>query len=1114
MTSPNTPQEPNKPDILKILEQGKTPDHLKDKESQIEKAIKSDVESLTEAQLQRISTKDFLAKVLDEKNTNVFGNLGKLLAEDIGVLDDESSTKYMGRVKSALSLKIREQLKSSPAKNDIKIRLNELLGAGGGLPNLPGRINFGLDKNIVLNADMIQVMTDEQLIELRDNTQLQSLTVFNSQNNENEAVLQRLREVGSELNPKDLREWLIDFTKVTVENDGDSEIEFDLNEDESAHDVASKTTNLLQGNWDDAVNELIETASTDKDGNDDFTLIYPLPEEDTDNDSESDLNDDSLDDSLSDYDPDNLPEYVQSVPYDTQLSPDDSRDTWTDLETDAPVLSDLPESYIIDDPFGRPVEQSNAPSNLNIDDPWIDTNQARESQVPEIDALEMLPQSDEPNRLEKEYSSRPQAPQFPHYQVMESVQPSELQYPQDNPDESTPPAAVSGWDADTQPPQSMDPQVENTEYPPGEFTEEYDINALDEALSNPIQPAAPESSVERDPDTEHKIKELVDSISPELGNLEGKIDLVSLLWRLRPEDLDDLGFSTQDHEVSALVNFFTKPENSIYMTSANEPIIRRAFEYYNQILEPELKQVSQGEASPQTPQSPGPSSVQPVHDPSGAPERRRPARRTNLEPVAPTPPLDLTTVAGRREALERQPELMAMAKERFYRDLGDIFSRSPKYNIDDAVAHYLNEAEPGHKQAMAMALGLEFDITDKTFHLELESVVNAYNQRYFSDQGRRRLTSDTMVRADLEELALDTMHHMYGWYDKTDQESMNFRVSALDQLSDQQKVALAIYYNIRGDLTQQSTINKLQSKIVSEQQAHGLIQPDGFLVDGGTNKPLVNDIYFDVMSEFHAEDLRKPEIKAKIAKMVSMRVMQEKLDLIQAKYDEANAPKWFEDFGKLARVAAPGVLAAMMFSGLFPTLFVGETVGAGAIALLKGWGSALVASEGFALSTFGYIMATGFFATNAFKHGSKLNNPFGNIKKQHTLEENLMTTLRGGGKLMTSSANGELQVSNVNPEAGMQRRQIMDMKKKWKQDRMSIYHSTFKKMSGDASKLNSSASIYQAIIEGVNTVNVSQIDKLKGLSKEKIAARTELGFSASMMGIPSLLGYAGKKMFT
>ena len=56
------------------------------------------------------------------------------------------------------------------------------------------------------------------------------------------------------------------------------------------------------------------------------------------------------------------------------------------------------------------------------------------------------------------------------------------------------------------------------------------------------------------------------------------------------------------------------------------------------------------------------------------------------------PPLDLTTVAGRREALERQPELMAMAKERFYRDLGDIFSRSPKSNIDDAVASYLNEA--------------------------------------------------------------------------------------------------------------------------------------------------------------------------------------------------------------------------------------------------------------------------------------------------------------------------------------------------------------------------------------------------------------------------------------
>ena len=106
-----------------------------------------------------------------------------------------------------LEPKIREQLKSSPAKNDIKIRLNELLGAGE-VAKLPGRINFGLDKNIVLNA-IVQVMTDEQLIELRDNTQLQSLTVFNSENNENEAVLQQLREVGYEWTATELREWLI-----------------------------------------------------------------------------------------------------------------------------------------------------------------------------------------------------------------------------------------------------------------------------------------------------------------------------------------------------------------------------------------------------------------------------------------------------------------------------------------------------------------------------------------------------------------------------------------------------------------------------------------------------------------------------------------------------------------------------------------------------------------------------------------------------------------------------------------------------------------------------------------------------------------------------------------
>jgi hypothetical protein len=327
-------------------------------------------------------------------------------------------------------------------------------------------------------------------------------------------------------------------------------------------------------------------------------------------------------------------------------------------------------------------------------------------------------------------------------------------------------------------------------------------------------------------------------------------------------------------------------------------------------------------------------------------------------------------------------------------------------------------------------------------------------------------------------------------------------------------VALAIYYKIGGDLTKPATLNKLRNKITSEQQAHGLIQPDGSFLYGNRN-PLVEDIYFDVMSEFHAEDLRKPEVKAKIAKMVSMRVMQEKLDLIQAKYDEANAPQWYEDLGKLARVAAPAVLTAMMLTSGWSSYYAAaEAVGAGAFALLKGWGSLLVASEGFALSTLGYVAATGFFAANTAKHFTKLINPFGKIKKEHKLEENLMTTLRGGGKLMTNRANGELQVSNVNPEAGMQRRQIMDMQKKWKDERRTIYQTTFNSMKGNAADLNSPSAIFKAIYDGVGAVNLGNISNLQAVSAGKTAARTELGFSASMMGIPSLLGYAGKKMFT
>jgi hypothetical protein len=564
--------------------------------------------------------------------------------------------------------------------------------------------------------------------------------------------------------------------------------------------------------------------------------------------------------------------------------------------------------------------------------------------------------------------------------------------------------------------------------------------------------------------------------------------------------------------VSALVNFFNNEENTIYVTDENRSILARAIEYYMLIIEPELNQGSQGDPSPQTLHSAEPISVQPDNDSSGAPERRRTARRRTLEPVAPTPNLDLSTVAGRRQALENQPKLMEMAEERFYRDLDDMFS-SPKRSINDAVHAYITKADARQIAALAMALGLEFDIKKQTLPEVITSVVNAYNQRYFSDQGRTMLSRNELVRADMEELALDTLHNLYGT-DQLNPDFEDYKTGIVDKLTDQQKVALAIYYKIGGDLTKPATLNKLRNKITSEQQAHGLIQPDGSFLYGNRN-PLVEDIYFDVMSEFHAEDLRKPEVKAKIAKMVSMRVMQEKLDMIQAKYDEANAPQWYEDLGKLARVAAPAVLTAMMLTSGWSSYYAAaEAVGAGAFALLKGWGSLLVASEGFALSTLGYVAATGFFAANTAKHYTKLINPFGKIKKEHKLEENLMTTLRGGGKLMTNRANGELQVSNVNPEAGMQRRQIMDMQKKWKDERRIIYQTTFNSMKGNAADLNSPSAILKAISDGVEAVKLENISNLQAVSGAKKAARTELGFSASMMGIPSLLGYAGKKMFT
>jgi len=1086
MTTPNIPLDTNKPEILQILEQGQTPATLREKETKIDTAIKSDVESLAVSELEDISTEDLLNKVLNKSDTDVFGKLGKLLAEDIEGLNDE----YMSRVKHALRLKIREQLNSSSADDDIKMRLNQLLGAQDGLPNLPGRINFGLDEHIHLTEVMITSMTDAELIELRNNKQLLYLTVLNAQGKKNEHLLQQLRKGGYEWTATELREWLLHFTKVNVQNTGGDQELGDLDnptedELELLRMVASDQPNPVKPETLGADEQIEIDFDEDEDEDDNFSSISSLsgdsPDASVADRSLSDITDLPANVEPISHVPSLSYEDIEDIVEDPFLGPDDTRDSWP-LESDQPGPRALFEGSHPNDPFAAPEEQSNIHTDLNRDPFGLDTSQPGEAQVPELDFSEtFLQTSTKTGGPESGTQNRPAVPRFTAQNIEDSTQPTTLEYPQDNAQDSIPPSG-SPLDFRAETPSTMP-----TQSPPEGIPEGLDPNF-------------------------EQIRYDVELLRPQLGDTSLSMEDIKKQWQSR--GVNDDGWTNEESRVEDMVKFLAKKKENLekYVTNENQPIIERAVEYYERIILPELNQGLQGDASPQTPHSAGPSPVQPVINPSGAPQGRRPARRT-LDSVAPTPQLDLNTVAGRRAALEQNPQLMAMAEERFYRDLDDIFSRPPTYNIDDAVDHYLSDAEPGHKQAMAMALGLEFDITQKTFHRELESVVNAYNQRYFSDQGRKDLSRNELVRADMEELALDTLHKLYGQITLNDTSYADYyKQGVVDTLTDQEKVALAIYYKIGGDLTKPATLNKLRNKITSEEQAHGLIQPDGSFLYGSTN-PLVEDIYFDVMSEFHAEDLRKPEVKAKIAKMVSMRVMQEKLDLIQAKYDEANAPQWHDDFGKLARVAAPGVLAAMMFSGLLPASLVGETVGAGAFALLKGWGSALVASEGFALSGFGYFAAAGFFAANTGKHFTKLINPFGNIKKEHQLEKNLMTTLRGGGKLMTSRANGELQVSNVNPEAGMQRRQIMDMQKKWKDERRTIYQTTFSSMQGQAASLNSPSEIFKAIHAGVGEVDLENISKLQAVSAGKHVARVEKGFSASMMGIPSLLGYAGKKIF-
>ena len=61
---------------------------------------------------------------------------------------------------------------------------------------------------------------------------------------------------------------------------------------------------------------------------------------------------------------------------------------------------------------------------------------------------------------------------------------------------------------------------------------------------------------------------------------------------------NEIGWTLEEYKVEAMFQFFKDNQNSEYLTEENSPIIERAFEYYEQIIVPELNQGSQGDVTP------------------------------------------------------------------------------------------------------------------------------------------------------------------------------------------------------------------------------------------------------------------------------------------------------------------------------------------------------------------------------------------------------------------------------------------------------------------------------------------------------------------------------------
>ena len=314
-------------------------------------------------------------------------------------------------------------------------------------------------------------------------------------------------------------------------------------------------------------------------------------------------------------------------------------------------------------------------------------------------------------------------------------------------------------------------------------------------------------------------------------------------------------------------------------------------------------------------------------------------------------------------------------------------------------------------------------------------------------------------------------------------------------MSEYAKVALAFYFDLRGNVGDERFEKDLRKKLeaIMIEEADLDLDEDHTEFDLESEYSRANredvfkrQLYKKMLAKYGAENLKDPEVRNKFTNEVTMAMMQERLDRLEAKMEESTIVDKLEGAWKWCNQAKSVLLPGLATLGLFGSYMTG---GIGALFTAMAGDGTMIATgmsavgEGI-LGYAGWTAAYGVGATLALgktlQAASKIGlPPF--LKGNQNLDEAAFEVMQHGGNL--SLRNGEVQVANVNEGDKGNKKQVRNLRRQFMITRKEIMKNSRDTVRDNLGSQSKSSLILDTINNAYNVSDFESVNRVKKSNK-------------------------------